>query len=146
MADIKATLHAELEILREVAATSGDVRLSALLIAASDDSVQQLLTSKLERGHAYVGALLSRHGAHIQVVFTFARAEGSFGLVPLSLLVTVDLAARRVAHVVDHHLPAPDAGLGALQPELDLSTALHDRPGGERLRLIRARPGQGVAN
>ena len=149
MSDIWATLRAELELLREVAATSGDVRLSALLVAAGDDSVQKLIVTKLEQGHVYVGAQVSRRGAHVQVVFTFARAEGSFGLVPLSLLVTVDLAARRIAHIVDHHLPAADVSAtcaGALQPELDLSVSMQERPGAERLRLARLFPSPGIAN
>jgi len=149
MADIWATLRAELELLREVAATSGDARLSAVLVAAGDDSVQKLIVTKLEQGHVYTGTQVSRHGGHVQVVFTFARAEGMFGLVPLSLLVTVDLPSRRVAYVADHHLPAADVpatGPGALQPELDLSASMQERPGAERLRLARLRLVQGFAN
>lgn len=151
MSDIKPTLDRDLPILREIAAETGDPRLSALLLAASDQQVQRILEERLKEGNPYIGALLSRQGERFQVVFTFSRAEGQFGLLPLSVLTIVDLQERRVVKVVNYFLDgsaevSSQPALGALQPEMDLTRLMQDRPSGGRPMRLRTQGLQGVAN
>lgn len=141
MSVIKPTLDRDLPILREIAAKSGDPRLSALLIAASDEQVQKILEERIKEGNLYKGAILSRQRERIQVIFSFSRAEGQFGLLPLSVLAIVDLQERCVVKVGDHFLEGDAEGfsqlaLGELQPEMDLIRLMQDRPPGDKqLRL-----------
>jgi hypothetical protein len=134
MSEIKPTLDRDLPILSEIAAKAGDPRLSALLLAASDDQVKQILEGRLKEGNLYVGALLSRQGERLQVVFSFRRADGQFGLLPLSVLAIVDLQERRVVKVVDYYLGERMSQLapGELQPEMDLTRYMQEGPSGDR--------------
>jgi hypothetical protein len=132
MSDFKPTLDRELPILREIAAKAGDARLSALLIAISDEQVQHILEQRLKEGHLYSGALLIRQGTRINAVFSFSRIGGQFGLLPLSVLAVVDLLTRRVLDVSEYYL-AGNAditslpSLGNLQPEMDLTILMKDQ-------------------
>lgn len=139
MTDVRQVLEQELPILSEIAAQAGDPGLSALLVAASNEQVQQIIVERLQEGSSYRGALLSYEGEQIQVVFSISRAEGSFGLLPLSVLVLVDLEERRVVSVVDHHLEKTteiysQSSLGSLRPELELTPLMRERGSKASLR------------
>jgi hypothetical protein len=130
MQDARARLAYETDRLRDLAAQSGDPRLSALLIAVTDERARELLLSRVDDGHQYGGALLSPRGRLMNVVFSFSRPEGMFGILPLSVLVSVDLDERRVVQVVDNYLPRPKdplQSLRELRPDLNIRALAFER-------------------
>jgi hypothetical protein len=144
MAEMRRQLLDDVERLRTLAATAGDPRLSALLIAVSDSSTQDLLAGRVDEGRQYVGARISISGSRAHVVFVFERPAGEFGILPLSILVTVDLNERRLIQVVDNYLPRSD--LGALQPGLDLRSFLAERAPDEAAETPEAQTDGGTQN
>jgi hypothetical protein len=140
--DFSAEIEAEIRRLREVSAIAGDPRLSALLIAVEDDRVRALLMRRLDDGHQYVGAEVTVGDDGVEIVFEFTRVEGTFGILPLSLLARVNLEERRVANVVDTYIrPVVTRGRepGALQPDLDLTPFMVEGPR-RRISSFAARP------
>jgi len=144
MTDVRQVLEQELPILSEIAAQTGAPGLSALLIAASNEQVQQIIVERLQEGNSYRGALLSYkgEGERIQVVFSISRAEGSFGLLPLSVRVLVDLEERCVVSVVDNHLEKTSetytqSSLGALRSELELTSLMQEQQPKARPQRLR---------
>jgi hypothetical protein len=132
MQDARARLTYETDRLRELAAQSGDPRLSALLIAVTDERARELLLSRVHDGHQYGGALLTPRGSLVSVVFSFSRPEGTFGILPLSVLVSVDLDERRVVQVVDNYFPRPKdplQSLRELRPDLNIRALAFEREG-----------------
>jgi hypothetical protein len=125
------SLRDEIEKLRAVATEADDPRLSAILLAVTDERVQDVLTKRLGEGHQYVGTLTTFQAGKVDVIFAFARASGRFGLVPVSVLATVSPAEQRVLRVVEHYLGSDEMGvrsLGARQPNIDLNMFMIDRP------------------
>jgi hypothetical protein len=140
MSEPLVSLDDEIEKLRTIAADTDDPRSSALLLAVTDNRVREALTERIAGGHEYAGALATFQAGTVDVVFVFARRPGQFGLVPLSILATVEPAQQRVQRVVEHYYLTDTRGRpqpGALQPQLDLSRFLVDQEG---LLLVRPEP------
>lgn len=140
MSEPLVSLDDEIEKLRTIAADTDDPRSSALLLAVTDDRVRNVLTERIAEGHEYVGALTAFQAGTVDVVFVFVRRPGQFGLVPLSILATVEPATQRVQRVVEHHYVNDTRGrprLGARQPQIDLSRFIFEQ---EDLRPLRPEP------
>src|SRR5215213_6993718 len=119
----QAMLENEVHRLRGAVAATDDPRLTALLVAASDSGVAEILAERLAEAYPYSGALVTTRDDRIHIVFVFSREQGQFGLIPLSVLVVVDIAERRVTRVVGNYLAGGNQATsrpGALQPGLDL--------------------------
>jgi tRNA nucleotidyltransferase/poly(A) polymerase len=123
-------LRSEIEKLRAVAADGDDARLSAILVAVTDERVQETLTKRLAEGHRYVGAVTVFEAGKVDVIFSFTRAPGRFGLAPVSILATVSPTDQRVLRLVENHRGGDEMAvrsLGARQPNLDLGIFMTDR-------------------
>jgi hypothetical protein len=127
MADTGTGIQDEIEKLRAIVTDTNDPRLSAILLAVTDERVQAVLADRIAEGHTYVGAITSFAPGKVDVVFSFARARGRFGLVPVSVMATVAPAEQRVLQLVEHYLPTDASGLGARQPSIDLNMFMIDR-------------------
>jgi hypothetical protein len=124
-------LHDEIERLRAVATDGDDARLSAILLAVTDERVQDALTKRLAEGHQYVGTVTDFQAGKVDVIFAFTRAAGRFGLVPVSVLATVSPTDQRVLQIVEHHRAGDEMAvrsLGGRQPSIDLNMFMIDRP------------------
>jgi hypothetical protein len=124
-------LSDEIEKLRAVVAEGDDTRLSAILLAVTDERVQRVLTKRLAEGHQYVGTVTAFQAGKVDVIFAFTRASGRFGLVPVSVLATVSPTDQRVLRLVEHCRADDEIaarGLGARQPNIDLGIFMVDRP------------------
>src|SRR5262245_32488204 len=124
-------LRDEIEKLRAVATDGDDARLSAILLAVTDERVQDVLTERLAEGHQYVGTVTTFQAGKVDVIFAFTRASGRFGLVPVSVLVTISQTDQRILRRVEHHRAGDEIGvqsLGARQPNIDLNMFMVDRP------------------
>jgi len=129
-------LSDEIDKLRAVTASTNDPRLTAILLAVTDERVQDSLTHRIAEGHEYTGTLITFQNGSVDVVFTFVRGRGRFGLVPVSILATVEPAEQRVLRVVEHYLNDDNWGrpqLGRRQPEIDLNMFMVERPRDEGL-------------
>lgn len=136
MSEPVVSLIDEIDKLRTVTANTNDPRLSAILLAVTDERVQDALTHRIAEGHHYAGTLTTFQAGSVDVVFTFVRGRGRFGLVPVSVLATVEPTEQRVLRVVEHHLTDDRWGhpqLGARQPEIDLNMFMVERPRDEGL-------------
>lgn len=129
-------LASELEQLRRVEESSSDPRITAVLVAASDGRVTEILNNRIAAGFLYRGALVSVEEEGVGVLFSFARRVGQFGLIPPSLRVMVDVQARQVARLEDNYLGGTTEVRepGALQPEIDISPWLQSGPEGAVMR------------
>jgi hypothetical protein len=125
VADLRQQFYREVERLRTIAGR-GDPRVSALLTAVTDDRVTRPLLDLASEGHFYSGALVTSHGGTTNVIFSFRRPEGSFGILPLSLLARVSVDDGRVLDVVENFLAPerePSPPIGQLQPDIDIQGA-----------------------
>lgn len=130
------SLSDEIDKLRTVTANTNDPRFSAILLAVTDKRVQDALTHRIAEGHEYTGTLTTFQAGSVDVVFTFVRGRGRFGLVPVSILATVEPAQQRVLRVVEHYLNGDKWGypqLGRRQPEIDLNMFMVERQRDEGL-------------
>lgn len=130
MSEPMVSLNDEIDKLRTVTTNTNDPRLSAILLAVTDERVQNALTHRIAEGHEYIGTLLTFQAGSVDVVFTFVRGRGRFGLVPVSILVTVEPAQQRVLRVVEHYLNDDKWGyqqLGRQQPAIDLNMFMAER-------------------
>ncbi|MGX7678384.1 hypothetical protein ACSMXN_05770 [Jatrophihabitans sp. DSM 45814] len=119
----------EVSRLRAIVEQNGDARLSALLVAVSDETVSELLVRRAGEGHEYGGALISNRGDLVDVVFTFSRKAGVFGILPLSILVRVNRSEQSVTELVDGYLPPPPPDPTQVQADLEIRAADFEEEG-----------------
>lgn len=147
--EARAILEAEIERLKEHAATSVSPCDVAKLIAVRDEQVRERLHARLQNGDVPRGVrCLGPEG----VLFVFACAPGRVCLVPRSFLVHVDLTAGKVRNIEDRFDP-DHAGLKAFKAFLPseslivphaASTVAGIARSDARVRVL-SRPGGSVA-
>jgi len=98
----KEEFQAQLDTLAAIEAKSTSAGTTSKWIAASDEKVKALVFAKIDGGRRLAGvtSFPSQRGEYA-VVFAFERPESSVNLVQESVLVTVDLSAKKVVDIAD---------------------------------------------
>jgi hypothetical protein len=98
----------ELERLRNVAASSTDTCITAMVITLTDKKTRELFLSKLKEGLMYSGVNCLGGVSipeNVRIVYLFDPPPGVFYFIRPSFLVIVNMIEKRVVQIVDPYVP-----------------------------------------